>query len=132
MPRGDVQRDLVERAQRGDHDAFALWTDGTQVVSTESALAGRPDPVYVFAVPSHTQPGMAPLPGRFRDCSNPDQLSGTEICEPVGWSPDGTSVFGPELGGDAIVIDRLDGSAPQTTIPVTDAEIDVAWRPLPE
>jgi hypothetical protein len=101
-----VQRDLVERAQRGDHDAFALWTDGTQVVSTESALAGRPDPVYVFAVPSHTQPGMAPLPGRFRDCSNPDQLSGTEICEPVGWSPDGTSVFGPELGGDAIVIDR--------------------------
>jgi RNA polymerase sigma factor (sigma-70 family) len=24
MPRGDVQRDLVERAQRGDHDAFAV------------------------------------------------------------------------------------------------------------
>jgi WD40 repeat protein len=115
-----------------DGSRIALWTDGTQVVSTESALAGRPDPEYVFAVPSHTQPGMAPLPGRFRDCSNPDQLSGTEICEPVGWSPDGTSVFGPELGGGAIVIDRLDGSAPQTTIPVTDGEIDVAWRPLPE
>jgi RNA polymerase sigma factor (sigma-70 family) len=29
MPRGDVQRDLVERAQRGDHDAFAVLAGAT-------------------------------------------------------------------------------------------------------
>jgi DNA-directed RNA polymerase specialized sigma24 family protein len=29
MPRGSVQRDLVERAQRGDHDAFAILAGAT-------------------------------------------------------------------------------------------------------
>jgi DNA-directed RNA polymerase specialized sigma24 family protein len=29
MPRGGVQRDLVERAQRGDHDAFAILAGAT-------------------------------------------------------------------------------------------------------
>jgi len=116
-----------------DGSRIALWTDGTQIVTTEAVLEGRPDPVYVFATPAHTQPGLAPLPGRFAGCDNPDQLSGTEICEPVQWSPDGTSVIGPDIGGAAVVVDSIDGSGTLVRIDRSGTgPVELAWRPVRE
>jgi hypothetical protein len=117
-----------------DASRIALWNRGTQVLTTAAVLAGTPDPEYVFAQPSHTQPGLAPLPGRFEGCDNAEQLRGSDICQAVRWSPDGTTVYGPDINGGAVVYRAADGSGIVTTFqidPAPDGRFDVAWRPMP-
>jgi hypothetical protein len=105
-----------------DGTRISWWDDGVKVISVADAMAGHASPLTV-------------LPTVDGGCSEHTDLAGKAVCGPARWSPDSRWLFGPGIGGTAIVFGRSDGSESSHSI-VFDQPVElsavsgwqVAWQ----
>lgn len=100
-----------------DAKRLAWWGNGgVQTALLTDVLAAAPRAESPFANVS----GIT--------CVGHPDLAGKAICGPAQWSPDSTTVFGPDITGTSLLFSRLDGSAPPRLL-LLDHPIDLSAGP---